>query len=116
MNVVKAQENSQQTPGKGRSVYARTRREPFVEKDHAVQKGEKQQRGEGHMSMCSCRAGRKRVAALLCGKAAVSTTQRTGWREDGKAESKEEKLQPGGAQQDVSKGNEDSVLCIKAKV
>lgn len=87
-----------------------------MEKGHAVQKGQKQQRGERDMSMCSCRAGRKRVAALLYEKAAVSTMQRAGWREDGKAESKEKKLQPGSAQQDASKGSEDSVLCIKAKV
>lgn len=85
-------------------------------KDHAVQKGEKQQRGEGHRSMCSWRMGGSRMAALLYEKAATSTVQRAGWREDGKAVPREKKLQPGGAQQDVSTGNGGSVLCVKAKI
>lgn len=67
------------------------------------------QQREGDRSMCSCTTGGKTVAALLYERAAASTMQRAGWREDGKAEPKEQKLQPGGAQQDVSKGNGGSV-------
>lgn len=57
-----------------------------------------------------------RVAALLYENAAASTMQRAGWRKDEKVVPRKKKLQPGGAQQDVSKGNGGSVLCIKAKV
>lgn len=85
-------------------------------KDHAIEKGEKQQRGERHRSMCNWRAAGSRAAALLYKKAAASTVQRAGWREDGKAVPREKRLQPGGAQQDVSTGNGGSVLCVKAKV
>lgn len=65
-----------------------------------------------------CAAGGWEEAGwLLCSmRAAASTVQRAGWREDGKAVPREKKLQSGGAQQDVSTGNGGSVLCVKAKV
>lgn len=87
-----------------------------MEKNHAVQEGKEgaeRRRAQVHVQL----EGRgSRMAALLYEKAAASTMQRAGWREDGKAAPRKKKLQPGGAQQDVSKGNGGSVLCIKAKV
>lgn len=41
--------------------------------------------------MCSWRARGNRVAALLYEKAAASTMQRAGWRQDGKAVLREKK-------------------------
>lgn len=76
-------------------------------------KGEKEQRGEGHRSMCSWRAeGAGWLLSSMRKQQQALCKEQVGERRlCGKAVPRKKKLQPGGGQQEVSKGNGGSVLC-----
>lgn len=82
-----------------------------MEKNYAVQEGREGAEGRRAQVHVQLEGRGSRMAALLYEKAAASTMQRASWREDGKAVPRKKKLQPGGGQQEVSKGNGGSALC-----